>query len=73
MIAPWNTLNFRGKTLAICCFINLAVAIFVAMSGSYMSIFSIAVAMFCGMSTHSHRSQYIDATDINNRFDDEEL
>tara|TARA_B100001093_G_C26782635_1_gene995301 strand:- start:521 stop:742 length:222 start_codon:yes stop_codon:yes gene_type:complete len=73
MIAPWNGLNARGKILATCCLINLMVAIYVAVSGSYMSLFSIAVAMFCGMSTYSPRSQYVDAADINNRFKDEEL
>ena len=72
MMAPWRTLNSRGKLLAFCCIINLVIALLLAMDGSYMGIFSIIMAAFCGMATFSPRSKYMDAKDINkNRLDEE--
>ncbi len=72
-MAPWRTLNSRGKLLTICCIINVIVAIQLARVGSYMCIFSILMAAFCGMCTYSPRSQYMDADDINKTRADEEL
>ena len=65
MIAPWKTLNNAGRVLTICCVINVIVAVYLAKNGSYLSIFSIIMAMYCGIATYSPRYTYQDADDIN--------
>jgi hypothetical protein len=66
MIAPWRTLNNAGRLLTICCVINVIVAVILANSGSYFAIFSMIMAMGCGISTYNPKYQYHDADDINN-------
>lgn len=64
-MAPWHKLNTRGKVLAIACCINMWVAVVLAMDGKWASIFSVFVAMICGISTCNKRYQHEDAKDIN--------
>lgn len=65
MIAPWKNLNFKGHLLTIGCIINLVVAIILAKEGSYMAVFSIVMAAWCGLWTYSPHYQHQDAKDIN--------
>ena len=66
MIAPWTQLNFKGKTMVVGCVINLTVSVILAWGGSYMSIFSVIMAAWCGVWTFHPNYQYHDAKDINN-------
>ena len=67
MIAPWRNANQKGKLLIVGCVINIIVAVILARSGSYMAIFSIVMAAYCGMLTYHPHYQYQDAKDINER------
>lgn len=62
---PWHVLNTRGKVLAVACCINMWVAVVLAIDGRWESVFSVAVAMICGMCTYKKRYQQLDARDIN--------
>lgn len=70
MWSPWNAANGRGKTLIVCCVLNMVVAVILAQSGSYMSVFSVAMSMFCGISSFASKNQYMSAQDINNTHDE---
>ena len=62
---PWRVLNTKGKALVIACCFNVYVAVVLAMDGQWSSIFSIFIAMICGLCTYDKRNQHQDAKDIN--------
>ena len=62
---PWHLLNTRGKILAVACCINMWVAVVLAVDGEWSSIFSVIVAMICGLCTFKKRYKHQDAKDIN--------
>lgn len=62
---PWHMLNTKGKALVVCCCFNMWVAVVLAMEGEWSCLFSVAVAMICGVSTYSKKYQHQDAKDIN--------
>lgn len=62
---PWHVLNSRGKCLVVACCFNVWVAVVLAMDGKWSCIFSIIVAMICGLCTYDKRYQHQDAKDIN--------
>ena len=65
-MAPWASLNFSGKFLAVCCIINMIVAIiFVTEGDGTFAIFSTFMAAFSGLSTFNSKYQHADAKDIN--------
>ena len=66
MISPWLNLNLKGKIIAVACFVNIVVAIILAMDGKWSCIFSFSVSMFCAFCTYNDAYQYKDADDINN-------
>ena len=72
MIAPWKNTNFKGKVLVIACVINLIVAVTLAKEGSYVAIFSIMMAAWCGLWTYHPHYQHQDAEDINQGRDSDE-
>ena len=65
MIAPWKSVNNKGKLLIVGCAINVLVAVMLARSGSYMAIFSIVMAAWCGIWSYHPHYQQQDAKDIN--------
>lgn len=65
MMSPWRNLNFKGKLMSIGCIINVIVAVILAQKGSYMAVFSIVMAAWCGVWTYHPHYQYKDAKDIN--------
>ena len=65
MVAPWSNLNSKGKMLVIGCIINVIVAVILARGGSYMAVFSIIMAAWCGLWTYNSHYQHKDAKDIN--------
>ena len=66
MMAPWSSLNFSGKFLAVCCVINMIVAIiFVTEGYGVYAIFSTLMAAYTGLSTYHSKYQHTDARDIN--------
>ncbi len=65
MMSPWRNLNNKGKMLAVACIINVIVAVILARGGSYMAVFSIIMAAWCGLWTYFPHYQHKDATDIN--------
>lgn len=67
MIAPWSNLNLKGRLLVIICIINICVAVYIATHGSYLALFSITVAAWCGICTYHPRYQHQDAKDIDAR------
>ena len=65
MIMPWGYLNTSGRLLTMACIINIICAVIMAKSGSWLSVYSIVMAAFCGLMTYSKRYQIQDADDIN--------
>jgi hypothetical protein len=65
MLAPWKNLNLRGRMMTIACIINLILAVILAKDGSYIAVFSIVMAGWCGMWTYHTHYQHHDAKDIN--------
>ena len=65
MIAPWRILNFKGRMMVLACVINLIIAVILAKEGSYVAVFSIVMAAWCGMWTYHAHYQHQDARDIN--------
>jgi len=47
----WGNLNFSGRLLYIMCFVNAIIGIYMALGGSWLSLISMTVAMYCGIST----------------------
>ena len=71
-MAPWSVLNLGGKFLAICCVINMILAIiFVTESELMPVIFSTVMAAYCGLSTYQAKYQYKDAKEINDGREEE--
>lgn len=69
MMRPWRVLNTNGRALAVACVINMWCAVYMAVEGSWMCVFSVVMAAFCGMMTYSKRYQHQDAQDINSSRD----
>mgnify|MGYP003344153500 CR=1 FL=1 len=65
MMVPWKYLNSKGRLLIVACIINMICAITMAREGSWLSVYSVAMAAFCGLMTYSKRYQIQDADDIN--------
>jgi len=63
---PWKNLNFKGRILAVCVFINMYVSIVYVTTGSYVAILPACMAMLCGISTYNPKYQQLDATDLEN-------
>ena len=60
-MSSWRNLNTTGRLLVVCCIVNLAVAVGLALKGNSISaIFSTCIAAFCGLSTYSERYQIQD-------------
>lgn len=53
----WMDLNLGGRLLYVGCLVNMFCAISLAFDGSYFAIFSVTMAMFCGLSTHLKKYQ----------------
>lgn len=51
----WADLNFTGRLLFICAIINILVTVVFIFDSNGAAIFSILMAMFCGMSTYNSR------------------
>ena len=64
---PWCVLNIKGKVLVVACCLNMFVAVVLAMDGKWSCIFSVIVAMFCGVCTYDEQYQHQDAKDINEK------
>lgn len=64
-MVSWNKLNLKGQIMVIGCIINVIIAVILAREGSYMAIFSIVMAAWCGIWTYHPHYQYKDAKDIN--------
>ena len=64
-MSPWRNLNFKGKVMAIGCVLNAIAAVTLATQGSWLSVFSIVMAAWCGMWTYHPHYQHQDAKDIN--------
>lgn len=64
-MAPWRNLNFKGKVMSIGCVLNVIAAVILATEGSWLALFSITMAAWCGMWTYHTHYQYKDAKDIN--------
>ena len=62
---PWRVLNTKGKLLAVACCINMWVAVVLATDGKWSCVFSVVVAMICGICTYSKKYQHQTAEDIN--------
>lgn len=60
---PWRELNFTGRLLLLCCLMNVWCAVVFAMEGSWYSIFSGAMAAYCGMSTYHSKYQKNETND----------
>ena len=52
---PWSKLNHEGRFLLICCIVNILVSLVSVLGGNYAWIFSILIAMFCGLSTYNSK------------------
>lgn len=50
---PWRSLNTRGRILLICCIINVYVSVVYALDSNNLWLFSIFMALYCGLSTYS--------------------
>lgn len=64
---PWKDLNYKGRILAVCVFINMYVSILYATQGSYIAILPASMAMVCGISTYRKKYQQTTADEINER------
>lgn len=64
---PWRELNFKGKILAICVFINMYVSVLYVTQGSYVALFPAMMAMICGLSTYNKKYQQVTHVEINGR------
>ncbi len=64
-MAPWRNLNFKGKAMVVGCILNVIAAVIMATEGSWMALFSITMAAWCGMWTYHPHYQHQDAKDIN--------
>ena len=62
---PWRELNTKGRMLVIACCLNMYAAVVMAMEGSWWSVFSVCMAMFCGMMTYNTRYRIITAQEMN--------
>jgi len=62
---PWRALNMKGKLLVVACCFNMWIAVVLATDGKWSCIFSVMVAMICGICTFDRRYQHQDAKDIN--------
>jgi hypothetical protein len=52
---PWTSLNTKGRMLLVCCILNVLASVSFALSSDVYWIFSISMAMFCGLSTYNSR------------------
>lgn len=52
---PWTSLNNRGRLLLVCCYINIGISVVFALDSNYYWVFSIFLAMFCGLATYDPR------------------
>lgn len=64
-MSSWSNLNTRGRAMYIGCILNIIAALILANGGSYLAIFSIVMAAWCGMWTYHKHYQFQDAKDIN--------
>lgn len=51
----WSKLNDKGRLLLICCVVNTWVSLVFVLDGNVVCIFSILIAMFCGLSTYNSK------------------
>lgn len=51
----WVNLNLRGRLLLVCSIINIWISIVLALDSNSYWIFSIFMAMFCGLATYDPR------------------
>ena len=65
----WNNLNTSGKLLYIMCIVNVVIGIYMAMGSSWLSLVSIIVAMYCGISTF--HDKYLSFTGRYDKIDNE--
>ena len=52
---PWNSLNSTGKLVLLTCVMNVCLAVFFAVNGSWFSIPTLFCAMLCGIATFSEK------------------
>jgi len=50
---PWASLNTKGRLLLVCCVVNVGIAVVFALDSQVYWLFSIFMAMFCGLSTYN--------------------
>lgn len=51
----WANLNTKGRILLCCCVMNVFISVVFALDSNICWLFSIFMAMFCGLSTYSSR------------------
>ena len=62
---PWRYLNLQGRLLLLACCLNVYAAVVMAIGGSWMCVFSICMAAFCGLMTYCRKYQIPTSQDIN--------